>query len=372
VRTFSGWKALKTSTRSLRWGGPDGGKDILCEKRGLRYVAACHFPHGTIKYTSTRKKFRDDLALSLRHARDGFIFMTNQQLTPLQRAELEKEAAKQKKRCLVFHREHLRVVLDSPNGYGVRLRHLNIPLSTEEQFAYFATTNETTASAVAANTRAIERLTDRIERIGNAQMGLALKTTAVIIDAVRGDERDVDVGAMLQASAAEFTSQMSNSVDDAISARLTPALIRYIHRLTVPDPKFGGRYRETQVWLADPTGKIREDQECPSFDKVPVLIEELIEDWNRQYPELVEKKGEGAELAIAKFMHRLLIIHPFIDGNGRVAGAIAALQARELFGLSEDILLDKGVSYYRALKLADQGDLSELATLVETAIEDAY
>lgn len=161
-------------------GGPDGGKDILCEKGGLRFVAACHFPHGKIAYACTRNKFREDLKLSLHHERDGFIFMTNQQLAPLQRAELEKEAANKKKRCLVFHREHLRVVLDSPNGYGVRLRHLNIPLSTEEQFAYFATANESTASAIGANTRAIERLTDRIERIGNAQMGLALKTTAVI------------------------------------------------------------------------------------------------------------------------------------------------------------------------------------------------
>jgi len=115
---------------------------------------------------------------SLKHKRDGFIFMTNQHLTPGERTELEKAAASAGKRCLILHREYLRVILDSPSGYGLRLRHLQIPLSMEEQFAYFASTNENTALALTEHTRAIDRLSNRIERIAKAQAGLVMESAA--------------------------------------------------------------------------------------------------------------------------------------------------------------------------------------------------
>jgi hypothetical protein len=85
-----------------------------------------------------KKKFGFDLTAALSRKRDGFIFMTNQQLTPGQRTALEEVARKKGQRCLIHHREYLRVVLDSPQGYGLRLRHVGIPLTSEEQSAFFA------------------------------------------------------------------------------------------------------------------------------------------------------------------------------------------------------------------------------------------
>lgn len=75
--------------------------------------------------------------------------------------------------------------------------------------------------------------------------------------------------------------------------------------------------------------------------------------------------------AIADFMHRLLAIHPFIDGNGRVARDLASIQARDLLGLNEDLLIEKGPPYYLALRQADKGDPSALEYLLRNAIQGA-
>jgi Fic family protein len=65
------------------------------------------------------------------------------------------------------------------------------------------------------------------------------------------------------------------------------------------------------------------------------------------------------------------MIHPFIDGDGRLARSLLSLQARDLFQLDEDLLLDRGAAYYKALKLADTGDFIGLEAMIEAAIENA-
>ena len=60
-----------------------------------------------------------------------------------------------------------------------------------------------------------------------------------------------------------------------------------------------------------------------------------------------------------------------IDGNGRVARELASIQARDLFGLSEDLLIEKGAPYYLALRNADNGDPGALHTLLKDAIDGA-
>jgi hypothetical protein len=149
-------------------GGPDGGKDILCDKDRVLFVTACYFPNGQTTFSTVRKKFSADLGSSLRHGREGLIFITNQHLTPGERSELEALAAKEGKRCLIFHRERLRVSLDSPHGYGIRLKHLRITLSSEEQFAYFATSGDSVKAALDSQREAIELLSHKIDDLSAA------------------------------------------------------------------------------------------------------------------------------------------------------------------------------------------------------------
>ncbi|MBW3510594.1 Fic family protein [Janthinobacterium sp. NKUCC06_STL] len=350
-------------------GGPDGGKDILCSKEGNSFVAAVHFPRDSITFSATTKKFTSDLEESLKHHRNGFIFLTNQQLTVSERSTLEKIAAGKRKRCLIYHLERLRVMLDSPAGYGLRLRRLGAAMSNEEQAAFFATSGQSFTEALNVQTRAIDSLARRIDRFGQEGLTLIRDTAAVVAGAVRGEH--TALGAMLEAAAATSFKRALEDPKDAVSTHLSAPLLRYVHRLIQAiDPAIAGKFRETQVWLVDPTGTPTPGIESPSWDKVAGLVKVLVDDWNRDYSGLLENPGMVIP-SIARFFHRLVWIHPFIDGNGRLARAILALQARELLVLLEDPVLDHGAEYYLALREADEGKFERFEHLVEIAVKHA-
>lgn len=65
-------------------GGPDGKKDLICQKGGLSWVAAVYFPTGPLSFARLKKKFQSDL-LGASEEHPGFVFITNQTLSPGQR-----------------------------------------------------------------------------------------------------------------------------------------------------------------------------------------------------------------------------------------------------------------------------------------------
>ena len=90
-------------------GGPDGKKDILCQKGGLTWVGAVYFPSGPTRFTSIRKKFAADLrGMPARHK--GFVFVTNQNLTPTQRRTLSSIAEAQGKESDILHLQQLQTL----------------------------------------------------------------------------------------------------------------------------------------------------------------------------------------------------------------------------------------------------------------------
>jgi Fic family protein len=58
-----------------------------------------------------------------------------------------------------------------------------------------------------------------------------------------------------------------------------------------------------------------------------------------------------------------------MDGNGRLARLVTHYAARELLerGVAVDLTSDRK-AYYRALRMADSGDLSELVELIRAAL----
>lgn len=86
-----------------------------------------------------KKKFKEDLgaALEENQSLQGFVFITNIDLTPGEQDEL-KETAKGKglSHVAVFIRERLRLALDSVEGWGYRLQFLDIEMTREEQLAF--------------------------------------------------------------------------------------------------------------------------------------------------------------------------------------------------------------------------------------------
>ena len=176
---------------------------------------------------------------------------------------------------------------------------------------------------------------------------------------------------MLEAAAATSFKRALEDPKDAVSTHLSAPLLRYVHRLIQAiDPAIAGKFRETQVWLVDPTGTPTLGIESPSWDRVAGLVKVLVDDWNRDYSGLLDNPDMVIP-SIARFFHRLVWIHPFIDGNGRLARAILALQARELLVLLEDPVLDHGAEYYLALREADKGKFERFEHLIEIAVKHA-
>ena len=246
-------------------------------------------------------------------------------------------------------------------------------MSVEEQAAFFAASDQNVSAALARQSRSIDQLSERVERVFRGNMDFMAQTVAVVAHAVGAESPREDLSKMLRDSADAILNRVTPEPANALSANLSTPLLRYVHRLLMPaDLPLAGRWRQTQVWLAKSTGEVNEDVSCPGWDKVPHLMEELVAGWNQRHSELARDGADNVAIeAMARFFHQLLWIHPFIDGNGRLARAILALQGREILHLQQDLRLDRGVDYYAALASADGGDFSLLCDLIEVAAEDA-
>ena len=118
-----------------------------------------------------------------------------------------------------------------------------------------------------------------------------------------------------------------------------------------------GRYRTTNVRIG---GAIKSP---PDWSKIVKLMDELIESIN---------KSKRHPIETASFLHhRFVEVHPFTDGNGRVARLLTNLYliARNY----PPIVLkkaDRG-KYYKALRAADSENLSPFANFIAKAVDES-
>lgn len=117
-------------------GGRDGKMDALCQKDGIKSVAATYFPNGQQRFSEVKKKFTDDLTGVVLNQAEGFVFVTNQKLTLKERQELTTVADKTPTE--IYHLERLTHLLNTPINYGLRLEHLGIKILEEEYLAFQA------------------------------------------------------------------------------------------------------------------------------------------------------------------------------------------------------------------------------------------
>lgn len=143
--------------------------------------------------------------------------------------------------------------------------------------------------------------------------------------------------------------------------KITEALIKKLHKILVnkilPEEQTG-EYRDKNVVVRDIlTGEVV--FRPPSPLEVPFLMREFVYWLNRT------TKDELHPVLKAGIAHYELVrIHPFIDGNGRVARVLATLilflggyDIRRFFSLEEYYDRD-AVAYYESLKQAGKGDLT--------------
>jgi excisionase family DNA binding protein len=149
-------------------------------------------------------------------------------------------------------------------------------------------------------------------------------------------------------------------IEKIIHSTLEEPNIREIHNILFlglcENP---GNYRNAQVYIEGT------DHMPPPAFEVPGLVEELV-DWLNNNPEEL-RPIESA----AVFHYKLVAIHPFDDGNGRVARLLMnLLLLQKGYPLTVIKTVDKQ-KYYTCLKKADAGNLKPLVNFIARCVEQS-
>lgn len=123
-------------------------------------------------------------------------------------------------------------------------------------------------------------------------------------------------------------------------------------------------------WKKHPNNPLRPDgvlhEYCPP-EQVSSEMDKLIE-WHRQHL----SSEIPPEIEAAWLHHRFTQIHPFQDGNGRVARCLASLVFIQAGWFPLVLTRDDRGIYIDSLEKADQGDLSPLIELFSKAQKQAF
>jgi Fic family protein len=131
----------------------------------------------------------------------------------------------------------------------------------------------------------------------------------------------------------------------------TTAIDQFGNRREMPLLK--GKFKEHPNNPRRPDGG--EHEYCPSIH-VESEVENLLR-W------LAEYKDDDPIIVASWLHHRFTQIHPYQDGNGRVVRAITTMVLLKARLLPVVIDRDLRAEYIKALEVADQGDLSTLASI---------
>jgi len=167
------------------------------------------------------------------------------------------------------------------------------------------------------------------------------------------------------------------SLREHLEARNHPAAINYIEKLAQErnqikqddilkvhellmhgiDDQNAGKYRTGQVRIAGATFM------PPPAGKIQSMINKLLQTISQNPDEL-----RPIELA-AFFHHKLVYIHPFLDGNGRTARLLMnVILMRNGYPFTVFLKVDRP-KYLRALSEADNGNLIPFANFIANCVE---
>jgi fido (protein-threonine AMPylation protein) len=345
-------------------GGPDGLKDIVCEKNGWKYIGAAYFPTTPQNFESIQSKFEHDIAGVAKNKADGLAFLTNQKLTPKERETLVDLAVNKNCKAIVYHIERIRVLLDSPLGFALRLEYLGVEMSSEEQLSFFSQQRNYLRSLLKENSDYVVKAIE--QKITNWQNPTE-KIFKVVQDIYEATQSTMAfVG---QQNERSNKAKLTFPTVDLLTSHLTIQNLCILHKAILFETVWRqvGELRKNQVWI----GALRQ-QEARFMPTAPENVEsqltQLLKEWNSIYPSLASKDRESTVTEITEFHHRFLSIHPFLDGNGRIARFVLSQQVAELLNVNKQIVLEDRAPYFDALSKADKGDRSDLKTVLIQAI----
>lgn len=105
-----------------------------------------------------------------------------------------------------------------------------------------------------------------------------------------------------------------------------------------------------------------------SPEEIPIKLEELVERWNDTVKHIKKDDLKSVVSELAHFHHDFLFIHPFLDGNGRIARVILNEQATFLTGTRVKLEFDQ-TKYIGALHMGDQRIIGPLSDLIYNEIQ---
>lgn len=312
-------------------GGPDGTKDILCAKDGKKFVVGCYFPSGQKGLTVITKKFSNDYEGVSKNKADGFVFITNQKITSSERISLKSKFPSSE----IFHSERICNSLDSPKGYGIRLEYLGIELTKAEQISFLNSHLDLKADF------------DDIKATLNTIRRTSVNLAGLI------DARDIKTStklSILPIAGIQLSSRIS--VEDLQALHLAG-----LYETGLINSSAAQGFRKVEALIGLPGSDLKSSVFLPPpANEVPRRVNELIEWWRGEYMNVLYGTDDEKILAIAQFHERFLSIHPFRDGNGRLARVIASIQYRDL--LNQQIAfeeIENSTEYYTALQSAKEG-----------------
>jgi Fic family protein len=142
---------------------------------------------------------------------------------------------------------------------------------------------------------------------------------------------------------------------------ITALHVRQIHKLILTniDDENAGSYRETQVRIAGASFIPPESWQITS----------LMTEWSEW---VASAQGSIHPVALAaQAHHRLVAIHPFVDGNGRTARLVMNLLLMRRAYPPTVILRANRRQYYSVLAQADSGRTDALVNFVGRAVENS-
>lgn len=207
--------------------------------------------------------------------------------------------------------------------------------------------NEQFALEMTYNSNAIE---------GNS---LTLKETAWVIQdglTIKGKPMKDHLEARDHYAALSYLYEL---IEHDANQTVSEVLIRTIHQLVVreTEQQTAGSYRTGNVMI---TGS---DHTPPDVSILPGLMHDLI-----RWIGTNQKILHPVELA-AIVHHKLVSIHPFVDGNGRTARVMMNLLLLQQGYPLVIVLKNDRKKYYQALNKADHGDYSSFVRFTAQAVE---
>jgi Fic family protein len=174
-----------------------------------------------------------------------------------------------------------------------------------------------------------------------------------LIDILRDQEAAVQLVIDCVAKNRELTRGLLHELHTILTRHqdTTTAVDQFGNRLQIPLLK--GKFKEQPNNPKRPDGTLHEY--CP-----PIHVDSEVDNllgWLPQY------LGDDPIIVAAWFHHRFTQIHPYQDGNGRVARALTTLILLRADLLPLVVDRDLRSEYIKALELADQAKISSLAEI---------